>query len=68
VFLVTIGATGYYNTSVQVDGTAVGVTTVWAGGAPASGTVSSVDAYSYTFIKTGSGTWTVLATQTPFYS
>ena len=66
VFLVTQGTTAYYNTSVQVDGTTGGVTTKWLGMTPNSGTVSSINAYSYTVIKTGSATFTVLATLSAF--
>ena len=65
VFLVTNGGTAYYNSAVQVDG--VGVTPKWQGGtAPSAGNASSIDAYSYTLIKTGSGTYTVLGAQTRF--
>ena len=66
VFLVTQGTTAYYNTSVQVDGTTAGVTTKWLGIIPSSGTVSSINTYSYTIIKTGSATFTVLATLSAF--
>jgi hypothetical protein len=66
-FLVTNGSTAYYNSSVQVDGATSGVSTKWQGGtAPSSGNVSSVDVYTYTIIKTGSATFTVLASQTKF--
>lgn len=66
-FMVTNGATAYYNNVVQVDGTTSGVTTKWQGGvAPASGNASSIDIYTYTVIKTGSATFTVLASQTKF--
>lgn len=65
--MVTQGGTAYYNSSVQVDGTTSGVTTVWQGGtAPTSGNVSSIDVYTYTVIKTGSAAFTVLASQTRF--
>jgi len=65
VFLVTTGSTAYYNNVVQVDGTSV--TPKWQGGiAPTAGNASSVDAYSYTIIKTGSATFTVLASQVQF--
>lgn len=67
VHLVTQGSTAYYNSSVQVDGTTSGVTTKWQNGAPASGNASGIDVYSYTVIKTGSATFTVLASQTAFY-
>lgn len=67
VLMVTQGATAYYNNVVQVDGTATGVTTKWQGGvAPTSGHASTVDVYTYTVIKTGSATFTVLASQTSF--
>ena len=66
-FLATNGGTAYYNTVVQVDGTTSGVTTRWQGGtAPTSGNVSSIDVYTYTIIKTGSATFTVLASQTKY--
>jgi hypothetical protein len=59
IFLNTNGATAYYCTSVQVDSSAQ--TVKWSGGtAPAAGNASSIDAYSFTIIKTGSGTFTVL--------
>jgi hypothetical protein len=65
VFLVTQGSTAYYNNVVQVDGTTV--TPKWQGGAsPTAGNINSVDAYSYSIIKTGSATFTVLASQVQF--
>jgi hypothetical protein len=64
-FLVTQGATPYYNNVVQVDG--VSVTPKWQGGlAPVAGNASSIDAYVYTIIKTGAATFTVFASQTRF--
>jgi hypothetical protein len=64
-FLVTNGATAYYNSAVQVDGNAV--TPKWQGGtAPTAGNASSVDSYVYTIVKTGSATFTVFAAQTQF--
>ena len=64
-FLVTQGATAYYNSAVQVDG--VSVTPKWQGGtAPAAGNASSVDSYVYTIVKTGSAAFTVFAAQTKF--
>ena len=66
-FLVTNGATAYYNSSVQVDGTTTGVTTRWQGGtAPTAGNASSVDVYAYTIVKTASATFSVFASQTRF--
>ena len=65
VFLVTQGATAYYNNAVQIDGNSV--TPKWQGGfAPSAGNASSVDAYSYSIVKTGSATFTVFASQTQF--
>ena len=65
--LATQGATAYYNTTVQIDGTTSGVTTEWQGGtAPTSGNASSLDSYTYVIIKTASATFTVLASQTKF--
>ena len=66
-FLCTNGATPYYNSVVQVDGTTSGVTTKWQGGsAPTSGDASSIDVYNYVIMKTGSATFTVLASVTKF--
>jgi hypothetical protein len=63
--LVTQGSTAYYNNAVEVDG--VSVTPKWQGGtAPTSGNASSIDVYTYTIIKTGNATFTVLASQTKF--
>ena len=64
-FLVTNGATAYYNSAVTIDGTSV--TPKWQGGsAPTSGNASSTDAYTYVIQKTGSATYVVLASQTKF--
>lgn len=64
-FLVTQGATAYYNSQVQVDG--ANVTPKWQGGtAPTAGNASSIDTYTYTIFKTASATFTVLASQTQF--
>ena len=66
-FMATQGSTAYYNTTVQVDGTTTGVTTKWQGGlTPSAGNVNSIDTYTYTIIKTGSATFTVLASLTKF--
>jgi hypothetical protein len=62
----TNGVTAYYPTAFQVDGTAV--TPIFQGGAAFSaGNASSVDAYSFTIIKTASTpTYKMLASQTQF--
>lgn len=66
-FLVTQGATAYFNSAVQIDGTTSGVTTRWQGGtAPSAGNPSGVDAYTYTIIKTANATFSVFAAQTRF--
>jgi len=67
VFAVKQGASAFYNTAVQVDGTASGVTTIWQGGtAPTAGNATSVDTYTYNIVKTGSATYTVFAALTQF--
>jgi len=64
-FLVTNGGTAYYQTALQVDGNAI--TPKWQNGsAPSSGNTNSIDIYSITVIKTGSATFTALASQTRF--
>jgi hypothetical protein len=63
--LVTQGTTAYYNSAVTIDGSAQ--TVKWQNGlAPSAGNASSVDAYSYTIIKTASATYTVFASQNKF--
>jgi hypothetical protein len=61
VFLNTNGATPYYPTNFEIDGTSV--TPKWSGGtAPAAGNASAIDSYSFTIIKTdATPTYTVLA-------
>ena len=63
--LVTQGSTAYYQTMLRIDGTEV--VPKWAGGsAPGAGNANSVDAYTFTVIKTGSAAFTVFASQTRF--
>jgi hypothetical protein len=63
--IVTQGATAYYNAAVTVDGTSV--TPKWLGGAaPSSGDANSINVYSYTLVKTGSGSFTVFASKSLF--
>jgi hypothetical protein len=70
--LVTNGATAFYQSAMQIDGTAVTSVTKWQGGtAPSSGNASSVDIYSITAIKvantsTVASAFTVFAAQTKF--
>jgi hypothetical protein len=64
-FLVTNGATAYYQSAFQVDGNAV--TPKWQGGtAPTAGNASSVDIYTITIVKTGSAAFTAFAAQSRF--
>jgi len=65
-FLNTNGATAYYPTAISIDGTSI--TPKWVNGqTPTAGNSSSIDAYSYTIIKTASTpTYVVLATQNKF--
>lgn len=65
VFLVTNGATAYYASSLTIDGTSVTPKYI-TGTAFSGGNASSIDSYVYTIIKTGSATFTVLASQTKF--
>lgn len=63
--IVTCGSTAYYPSALTIDGSAV--TPKWQNGAtPSAGYASSLNSYVYTIIKTGSGAFTVLASQTKF--
>jgi hypothetical protein len=66
VYINTNGTGVFYPTGYQIDGTAV--TPKWqAAGTPTTGNANSLDAYSFTVIKTASTpTYTVLASQTRF--
>jgi hypothetical protein len=64
-FMVTQGATAYYNNAYTIDGTTV--VPKWQGGtAPTSGNASGIDVYNYVITKTASATFTVLASVTQF--
>lgn len=65
VFLVTQGSTAYYSNAFTIDGTSVTPKYI-TGTAFSAGNASSIDSYVYTIIKTGSATYTVLASQTKF--
>ena len=66
-FMAKQGATAYYNSAVQVDGTTTGVTTVWQTSTPTSGNTGALDVYNYAITKTSATpTYTVLASQTKF--
>jgi len=59
------GSTAYYLNAYQIDGSSV--TPKWQGGsAPTGGNASSIDAYSFTIIKTADATFTVLASITQY--
>jgi hypothetical protein len=63
VWMNTNGTTAYYPNVIQIDGTTV---TPKVPAAITAGNASSIDAYSFTIIKTASATYTVLETQTKF--
>jgi len=64
-FLATNGATPYYANTLQIDGSAG--TAKWQNGtAPTSGNASSTDVYTFVIIKTGSGTFQMLASVSKF--
>jgi hypothetical protein len=65
VFLATQGSTAYYSNAFTIDGTSVTPKYI-TGTAFSAGNASSIDSYVYTIIKTGSATYTVLASQTKF--
>ena len=63
VWMNTNGATAYYPNAITIDGTSV---TPKVPATISGGNASSIDAYSFTIIKTASATFTVLETQTKF--
>ena len=63
VWMNTNGVTAYYPNAFQIDGSSV---TPKVGTAITAGNASSIDAYSFTIIKTASATFTVLETQSKF--
>ena len=66
VLMVTNGATAYYPSTIQIDGSSI--TPKWISGvAPTWGNSSSIDVYTFTIIKTAtSPTYLVLAAQTKY--
>lgn len=65
VFMCTNSSTAYYNSYVTVDG--VTITPKWQGGtAPSTGNTSAIDMYTYTIIKTGNASFSVIASQTKY--
>jgi len=65
VLMVTNGGTAYYPNVFQVDGASI--TPKWQGGtAPTGGNTNSIDIYTFTVLKTGISSFTLLASQTKF--
>lgn len=65
-FLVTQGSTAFYNNSITISGSTT-VTVKYQGGtAWTAGNASSIEVYTYTIIKTGTGLFTVLASKTKY--
>ena len=66
-WILTMGTTAYYPTTISIDGTDVTSSVKWQGGsAPTSGNPNGLDIYTFTIIKTADATFTVLASQTQF--
>lgn len=64
-FMVTQGATAYYESVLTIDGSSV--TPKWQSGiTPNAGNANSIDAYTYAIVKTAAATFTVLASQTRY--
>jgi hypothetical protein len=63
-FAMTNNATAQYVSLTQIDGS--NVTPKWQGGAPTGGTANSTEIYVYNVIKTGTSTYTVLASKTAY--
>ena len=63
-FGMTNNATARYVSLTQIDGS--NVTPKWQGGAPTQGTANSTEVYVYNIVKTGTNTYTVLASKTAF--
>ena len=64
VFSITNNSSAYRVANLQIDGTSV--TPKWSGGSAPTASANSVDAYSFTVIKTGSAAYTVLGSKTQF--
>lgn len=62
--LFTQGGTAYNQTALTIDGAAATVN--WQGGSTGVASVNGIDAFAGTIIKTGSGTFTVLESVTPY--
>lgn len=65
VLMAQQGTPAYYPVAHLLDGSAI--TPKWQGGtAPTSGNPGFIDVYTYTLLKTGSSSYTLLASQTKF--
>jgi hypothetical protein len=63
LLMITNGIAAYYPTTIQIDGTAIGVK--WSGGtAPAGGNASSIDQYLISIFKIGVNQYTIFGSQT----
>lgn len=63
--IVQNGASGFYPSTIQIDGATV--TPKWQGGvAPSSGTANAFDIYTFTIIKSGASSYTVFASQVSY--
>lgn len=65
VVILTNNTNPKYISTIQVEGTATGVTTKWLGGAPTSGS-ANVEVYSFNIIKTAASSYTVLGSKSNF--
>ena len=65
VVILTNNTNPKYISTIQVEGTATGVTSRWQGGAPTSGS-ANVEVYSFNIIKTAASSYTVLGSKTNF--
>ena len=60
-----LGSNTFYQSAMQIDGTAV--TPKFQGGtAPSAGNATSIDLYAFTIVKTAANTYTVLGSQTQY--
>lgn len=65
VFIATNGSTPYYPSTIQVDGSTV--TPKWQGVVPTGGTASSLEAWTFTVVKTAATpSYAVLASKSAF--
>jgi hypothetical protein len=64
---ITNGATPYYPTGHQIDGSTLNVTIKWLSSVLSAGNANSIDLYTYTIMKTAATpAYTIFASQTKF--